>query len=89
MTKEQQRLHQKIAEELLERYGHMISSRDLPKVLGFSNGVALRQAVSRGHVSIRLFQIPHRRGKFAYSEDVAKWLAKQIKPPKESPITEN
>lgn len=69
---------EKIERELISEYGHLIGSRDLPKVLGFPNAVALRQAVHRNQLPIKLFSIEHRRGKFASATDCARLLATQI-----------
>lgn len=38
---------------------------------------AFRQALARNTVPIRVFGLPKRRGKFAFVEDVAYWLALQ------------
>ncbi|AXQ98283.1 hypothetical protein [Pseudoalteromonas piscicida] len=45
--------------------------------LGYGSGEAFRQAVSRKTVPIPVFSIDKRKGKFALTKDVARWLAKQ------------
>lgn len=58
-------------------YGPLIGGADLVKTLGFRSAEALRQAVSRNKLPVRTFMIPSRRGRFAYTFDVARWLADQ------------
>ena len=63
--------------DLNERYGPMISGDDLRKVLGFTTMEAMRQALARRQISLAVFTPENRRGKFALSHDVARWLASQ------------
>jgi hypothetical protein len=58
-------------------YGPLIGGADLVKTLGFRSAEAMRQAVSRKKLPVRTFTIPSRRGRFAYTFDVARWLAQQ------------
>lgn len=60
--------------KLYDTYGPLIGGPDLVKVLGFRSNAAFRRAEKLGIVGIRLFEIPGRKGKFAYSEDVEAWL---------------
>ena len=62
--------------QLLERFGPMIGGADLIHVAGFPNAAALRQAVHRNKVGFPVFQVPGRRGRFAWTVDVAQWLSK-------------
>ncbi|WP_460837661.1 hypothetical protein [Noviherbaspirillum agri] len=64
-----------IARSLQEKYGHLIGGGALVKALAYPNSSAFRQAHSRGTVPVPVFDIPNRRGKFAYTVDVATWLA--------------
>lgn len=59
---------------LLGTYGPIVGGEDLVRLLGYPSSVALRQANSRGTVPVAIFNIPHRRGKFAFTEEVAAWL---------------
>lgn len=61
-------------ELLFERYGPLISGRDLARVSGFRSTDALRMAAGRGSLGFEVFSIPGRRGRFARTEDVASWL---------------
>lgn len=62
--------------QLMERYGPMIGGADLVHVAGFQNAAALRQAIHRDKVGFPVFQVPGRRGRFAWTADVAQWLSK-------------
>jgi hypothetical protein len=55
-------------------HGHLMTGELLWRTLGFKSSAAFRQAKSRGVINIRLFKIPNRRGTFAATADVAKWL---------------
>lgn len=63
--------------ELMNRYGPIVSNDNLRLVLGYASKDAFRQAVSRKTVPIAVFEIEHRKGKFALIRDVALWLATQ------------
>lgn len=62
------------AKELLARHGPLIGGLELAKVLNFKNMAAFRQALRRGTIPIRVFELPRRRGKFALTQDLAAWL---------------
>lgn len=62
---------------LVSKYGQLITSRDLVVELGFSTAAALRQSVHRNKLGFAVFKINNRRGRFAFTKDVAKWLANQ------------
>jgi len=64
--------------ELKERYGEIIGGYDLAKLMGYKSTASFRQALSRHQISISIFSIEHRKGKFAYTTDVIDWL-KQLK----------
>ncbi|MCG9066265.1 hypothetical protein LH425_14815 [Laribacter hongkongensis] len=83
-------LTSQLERDLNERYGPMVSGDDLRKVLGFTSMEAMRQALARRQISLPVFTPENRRGKFALSHDVARWLASQRqaviedqKPPKQ------
>lgn len=61
---------------LTERYGLMLSSRVLWKLLGYPSADAWRKAIQRKTIPVPIFQIPERNGYFALSRDVAVWIAK-------------
>lgn len=68
-------LAQDIERELTERHGLVLDTRALCRVLGYPSAAALRQAWHRGTLQIPLFEIPRRRGRFALTREVARWLA--------------
>lgn len=57
------------------RYGPLVGGHELAKLLGFQSAAALRQAEIRVTLPIAVFSIENRRGRFAFTEDVANWLA--------------
>lgn len=61
--------------ELIERYGLMLSSRTLWKVLCYPTAAAWRQSICRGTVPVPIFRLPGRSGYFALAHDVAAWMA--------------
>lgn len=63
--------------ELSEKYGLMVSSKELSHLLGYPSQAAFRQAVSRGTIPIPLFQLPNRKTRFALVKDIAWLLATQ------------
>lgn len=72
-------LFEQIHESLLARFGDLIGARDLWRVMGYPSQVALQRAYSRGKVDLALFEIEHRRGRFALTSEVAAWLIQQRK----------
>ncbi len=59
---------------LLREYGAVVGGRDLRSVLGFKSTAAFGRAVRSGHLPLRFFGLPGRRGRFALVSDVADWL---------------
>ena len=70
-------LSEQIAITLNAEYGPMIGGKNLYKVLGYNTSGAFRQAVYKKTVPVDIFTIENRRGKFALSIDIARWLAEQ------------
>lgn len=68
-------LVQALESDLLRRYGPLIGHDDLHQALGYPSMDAFRQALSRRQLSVPVFAMPHRRGKYALAKDVAHWLA--------------
>lgn len=60
--------------DLMNRYGPIIGRDDLRKALGYKTDDAFRQALSRNTIPIAVFEIEHRKGKFALVKDLAAWL---------------
>ena len=61
-------------ERLYLEHGEMVSGQSLVKLAGFTTSDALRTAYHRGAVGFHVFRINGRRGFFAYTSEVAKWL---------------
>lgn len=63
--------------QMLDRYGPLISGRDLRRVLGFQTAAGLRQAALRGVLPIPVFTLPNRKGRFAMTSEVSAWIQAQ------------
>ena len=64
-----------LEQALLREFGPLVGGDDLCRMLGLASKEAFRQAEFRKQVPIPTFNIPHRRGKFALTVDLARWLA--------------
>jgi hypothetical protein len=74
MTRDIGSAHDDLAAELAGRYGPLMGSAALARTLGFASVGAFRQACWRGHISIPMFNVPGRTGRFALTQDVVRWL---------------
>lgn len=63
-----------LAETMLKEFGPLMGGEELRRALGYRTGAAFARAVRMGTIGIPLFEIPNRRGRFALTIDVAKWL---------------
>lgn len=72
-----QELARQIEQDLLEKYGPILSGEILIRSLGYKSADAFRQALVRKTIPVPVFNIEHRRGKFALTKDVSAWLAKE------------
>jgi hypothetical protein len=70
-----QTLEKRLLAELLAQWGYVMGSAGLRQALGFPTQAALRQSISKKTVPVPVFSIPGRKGPFALSHDVARWLA--------------
>lgn len=61
--------------DLNKKYGPLIGGKDLVLTLGFKTAPAFRRAEKMGLLGVKVFSIAGRRGKFAYTKDVATWIA--------------
>lgn len=68
-------LAKQIEKELYCHIGPLLFGKQLYSALGFSSHDAFRQALARKTVPVEIFSLPNRRGRFALSRDVARWLA--------------
>lgn len=60
--------------DLLDKYGPLVGGRELCRLLGFPTLGAFRQSWRRGQLPVPVFTIPHRRGGYALTADIAAWL---------------
>ncbi len=70
-------LRREIESVLMEQHGPMIGGHSLSQALGYPSYDAFCQAVQRKQVTVPIFQIANRRGRFALTRDVAIWLVAQ------------
>ena len=63
-----------LKDELFEKYGYLIGGSDLAKIMGFRSSSSFNRAAKLKSVGIIVFSIENRKGKFALTEDVARWL---------------
>ena len=61
-------------ERLSNIFGPLIGGKDLVHVLGFKTPAAFRQALRLNRLELKIFAIEGRRGKFALTSDIEKWL---------------
>ena len=66
-----------LEQRLIDRYGTMLSSRALARELAYPSEQAYRQALMRGTMPIKTFTLPKRRGRYALTIDLARWIAVQ------------
>ena len=59
---------------LLATHGPLMGGADLRRALGLPSPAAFRQARRRGQIGVAVFAVPHRKGTFALTNDVAHWL---------------
>lgn len=75
---EVRKLAKQLEKDLLLMYGSpLISGADLQKAMGFRSVDALRQAITRQTIPVRVFKLKNRRGMFALVKDIALWLAEE------------
>jgi len=70
-------LAQELENDLLSQYGPVLTGDALRRALGYPSMNALRQAIYRKQVTVPLFKMSNRRGRFALAKDLAKWLAEE------------
>ena len=60
--------------ELNSRFGPLIGGQELRSTLGYKAPSTFSRAIKLNLVGVHVFAIPSRRGRFALTSDVAKWL---------------
>jgi hypothetical protein len=66
---------QQLLDAMLTEWGYLMGNAGLRKAFGFPNVSALRYAIGKGTLPVRVFTIPGRKGHFALTHDVAASLA--------------
>jgi hypothetical protein len=61
--------------DLMEQYGPLLTGDDLRRALGYISKDAFRQSMVRNTVPVKLFSLEHKKGKYAFTKDVAYYLA--------------
>lgn len=61
--------------DMERQYGPLLGGTALYRALGLPSAAAFRQAAGREALPVQVFSIPHRRGRFALTREVALWLA--------------
>jgi hypothetical protein len=60
-------------EGLIEGYGLVVGGKDLMRLLGFKNYKSFHSACTTNRLPVSVFEIPGRKGKFAKTQDLARW----------------
>jgi len=60
--------------DLIKTYGPLLGGRDLMQALGYRTPGAFRRGIRTGVVQLNIFEVPGRKGKFAYTSEVESWL---------------
>lgn len=63
-----------LSQQLLDKYGPMVSGQDLYLALGFKSYGAFRLANANKQIPIKVFKIARRRDWHALTGDLAAWL---------------
>jgi len=63
--------------ELFIRYGPLISGKDLYTCLGFKTYAAFYRAKQLNEIDVNIFRLQNRKGWFAKTADIAKWIEEQ------------
>jgi len=63
----------------LREFGPLLTSSQAAKLLGYRSAEALRQARLANRLPVRMFKIDDRRGWFAATAVVARWLEATVK----------
>lgn len=60
--------------ELLKRYGPLMSGNELYQALGFNSYRVFYTHFHAGHLEVPVFKLKGRKGWFAKTVDVARWI---------------
>jgi hypothetical protein len=75
-TRSVETLAKELEQDLLVLYGSpLLCGEDLQKAMGYRTIDAVRQAIARKTIPVKVFSMKNRRGKYALVKDIAYWLA--------------
>lgn len=63
--------------KMMKTLGPLLGGEALWRALGFGSAHSFRRALRNGEVGVRIFRLPNRRGAYALTTDVARWLDSQ------------
>lgn len=66
-----------MVDEIVKQYGPLLGGNDLYTALGFKTYAAFYRCRINGEIGVHVFKLPGRRGWFAFTTEVAKWLKDQ------------
>ena len=66
-----------IEADLLKTWGPIVGGMDLARILGYRTTAAFRQARARKRLPVPVFKLDKRKGTYAFSKDLALWLAQE------------
>ncbi len=69
-------LEKMLEEDLLKLHGPVLTGESLTRSLGYVSKDAFRQSIARETVPVPIFKMEGRRGYYALTKEVAKYLAK-------------
>lgn len=62
-------------QRLTAQHGELLSGAALSRALGYRTQRAFQMGLQRNQVPVHTFTLPGRKGRFARTADVARWLA--------------
>lgn len=66
-----------MSDAFTSRYGPLLGGQDLYSALGYKTYSAFHRSQQLDELGVHVFKLPGRRGWFAFTANVAKWLEKQ------------
>lgn len=66
--------HPAWVEMQIRRFGPVVGGEDLRGLLGYRTAAAFQKARMQEAVGVALFQLPGRKGWFAFTDEVCSWL---------------
>jgi len=70
---------EELESRLTRSLGAIVGGITLSRTLGYRTQGAFRQALARKRVPVPVFALEGRRGRFAYTGDIARWLWPKLK----------